>query len=106
MWHDVLEDAFLQPLFDLLGVVAAAGDHDIQPALRLGFPGGERREGFWPEEQPPVAEGLAGIGLAGLDQGFGQVYLVEVRTSGVGPAAVQPPQPAVGDDDPFGVAAL
>ena len=59
-------------------------------------------EGGGPQEQPPVAEGLVGVGVAGSGQRLDQIDLVEVRGPGMGLAAVEPPQPAVGHDDPVG----
>jgi hypothetical protein len=51
-------------------------------------------------------EGLAGVGVGGGGQGLGEIDLVEVGGAGVGVLAVEPPELAVGDDDPVGLALI
>ena len=82
------EDAVLEPFAEPLGVLAAAAKDDIEPAP---FGLGHRLEGVGPEEQPPVAEGFVGVGVAGGGERLDEIDLVEVRGPCVGLAAVKSP---------------
>ena len=99
--EDREEDAVLEPVAQPLGVVPAA----LEDRHRASSPARPRplgAEGFRAEEQPPVAEGFVGVGVARGRERLDQIDLVEVRGACMGLAAVEPPQPAVGDDDPVG----
>jgi hypothetical protein len=110
--EDFDEDTVLQPFADLLGIVAASLGHGVEPTAlwcsRLGC-GSCRRdtrttrgECLGAEEQPPVAECLVGVGVARGHQRLGQIDLIEIGRPGMGVPAVEPPLPAIGDDDPVG----
>ena len=100
MREDREEDAILEPVAQALGVFPAAEQDVVEPAaLALGL---SAREGGGAQEQPPVPERFVRIGVARCGQRLDQIDFVEVRGSCMGLAAVEPPQPAVGDDDPVG----
>ena len=103
------EDAVLQPFAQLLGILAASLGQRVSsqhrcassPVPRFQWARGERRGA---EEQPPVAECLVGVGVARGHKRLGQIDLIEVGRPGMGVPAIEPPLPAIGDDDPVGYA--
>ena len=100
MREDRDEDPFLEPIAQPLGVVPAPLEDAVEPAA---LPRSVFLEGSRAEEQPPVPERLVRVGIARDVQRLDQIDLVEVRRTSMSLAAVEPPEPPVGDDRPVSV---